>query len=997
MEEEVVIIDMQEEEGREKPIYQNFLPLPEEEDPQANGQEFSFGKFTQQFRGKSNTLSGLITIPNSNYSNANWNGIVNSHIVRRQKSAIAHKRRLVKSAHTTVDSAVLVSESASCSPSASYSLVAPSQAVVVQEEECTLPKSSSDGQKQSSSHPLVAQGMKTSVSCPSLQERWQVLGAEISAALQMGMSGVMQRVIQEGAHGSRGTPVTRRRWHSMSSYPRKERHQRDHVQHVHVRELHPVIPEDEVSDEGQGVIKQAGGVHGEAGAPALLCERREVAANDASTGGGCIDRDPVEDTKSVDHEAFEVATEDAGDRLGITDSEKGRANNDDSTSDAARLEDSVQLFSSYACDILSSSSCRTSSDPHCSTDEGISFLSPIMHSKSSSQSGSKDRIGSKKRIKESVEFEEEVVIISFLDNNSDHESNESSTGRSSQYTNDQVSCDHRGNTCDSDRSTDGGSGVKADGGLVRKGEGPGKRDDQQTTTTSLKDGHCFAENDGNDPQSVPLVLNVSMEACQYVEPELKQPLCLLVPEGIEHLPSERRVVFDEEEEVKEDDEEKEKGEEEEEKEDEGISFIVNEKLIHKKDVDHHTTDVSLGDLEHDGYANNHSRPAHAPIVGISAAAKATVLVAEDDGHIHTQMTEEVRVNLEDSALHSTPTVPTGGRGNSVPHLCTIAHVAPDSTNVNEGTGLSFRAGISSERVATTEAIQGEPPPHDTLKPKLELVHFSSPTSFNLPLSKRDLDVDSDFLLWDGSDTGFIDDDDDFLPSTPIMPGSQQSSLTSPPIMASPITPTSNVDLSSTDSFEQYVGEMLSSEAVASRYTAGTDDYWEEDDDEGDITFGCGGYYSNEREELISPDDVPLEPLLTPEMAGSYWAQSQSSQMQMGNWSRAKLHTLLMEKEGTTQLAFSHLYVIREEPFVEEIEEREYITLHQTLWETEEEEEEEAREREEEVREREHEVREREEVKREREEERGRELDVRQREEEIRESKGEMRKSVRSMR
>ena len=792
----MVIIDMQEDEGGEKSIYQNLLPLPKEETPQANGQEFSSGKLTQQLSAdKRNAQFRHVASPNSNYSNANLSGIAGSHVVKKQKSTIAHKRRLVKSWHMTVNSS-LANEPANCPPWSCDSLVTPRQAAVERDVKCARPKSSSDGHHDPSSPPFVARGLQTSVSCPSLQERWQILGVEISAALQLGVSGVMQRVIQEGgSHQATGKLVTQRRCHSMSSYPRKERQQRGYVQHV--RELHPVIPEDEVSDESKGEFKQTGAVHGEASAPVVLCERRgKDATSDGSRVEHCLERG----TNGVDHKTFVVAREVAGDRLGDTDDEKGKAyNNDNSTSDVTQLDDSAFILSAH--EALSSSSCQTPSDLHCSTDEGISFSRPMPCSKSSTTNGNKERLDSKQRMEEAIEFEEELVIVSFLD--SDSQSSGSSIGRSSQCTKGEVSGDHHGNTGDSGRPASDGSGVESNCGT-------------------------------------------------------------------------------------------------------------------------HTSDVASE--EHDVGASNHSGPTHALNEGNTT--KAIVLVAEGE---ESRMTEVVRINLEDSTVCSTPShAPRDGGDDSVQSK----GASPEGTSANERP-TSPRMGMSYERVTTADAIQKGPNNQDTLKTKVELVRFSSPNSSNkLPLSKRDLDVDSDFLLWDGSDTGFIDDDDDFLPSMPITPGSQRS----PGLTASTDTPTGSLDLSLTDSFEP--GETVSSGAVATiRHTPESVRYWQEEGEEGGIALDGDEYNSNEQEELFSPDDVPLQSLLSPEMERSCWAQ-ESSQLQLGSGSGADLFNLLMGGVASSQLLFSQLYVIREEPLVEEIEEREYATLHQTLWETEEEEEEE---------------------------------------------------------
>ena len=732
-EEEVVIIDMQEEEGGGTPIYQNLLPVPKEKNLRTNSQEFSLGKDTQQLSGERSSRYKLIASPNSNYSNANLNRIPGSHIVKRQKSASAHTRRLVISGQRTVNS-VLATEPAHCPSSASDSFVTQWQAGVVQEEKYTLLKRSPGDQHQLSSPAFVAQGTKTSVLYPSPQERWLTPEDETSAALQMGMSSVMQQVNQEGGHTSAKKSITPDHWHSMSSYPRKERHQGDCIRHV--RELHPAIPEDEICGECEGEVTQTGGVPGAAGAAAVLYKRRvEDVANRGSTVQGCADeRDP----NGFDLDAFSFATGEVGDGTGDTHGEKGMEHIDDSTSDSVVSLSPHQL--SYT------SSCQTPSDLQCSTDEGISFANPILCSESSIASAHKGRLCTKQRIEEIIEFEEEVVIISFLDD--DCESVGSTSGRSSK---------------------------------------------------------CA-----------------------------------------------------------------------------------------------------------------HSKVSH-------------------DLHGSSPCGEAVGVELEDDIVPSTSPIHALGDGGVVPEQSKGA--SPDGRNASKTESMSSRAEISSAgSVATTNTAQAISQSCGTIQTKLELVRFSSPTSFNLPLSKRDMDVDSDFILWDGSDTGFIDDDDDFLLSKSTL-DSQHRSLSASPITASTNTSTGCFDLSLIDSSEFFSAE-LSPAPVVTRFTAEAMKYWEKEDEVEDIASDCDEYCNDEQEELNSPDDVPLQLFLAPEKAGICWTQSQHSQLQaLGSGSGVNLRTLLMEEESARHWSFRQLYVIREEPLVEEIEEREYMALQQALWEAEEEEEE----------------------------------------------------------
>ena len=80
---------------------------------------------------------------------------------------------------------------------------------------------------------------------------------------------------------------------------------------AHVAGFHPVIFEDEASDEGEGVKKQTSEITGEAGTPASWHENGgENAAYDANVGD-CLDRNP---------EGRVEALVDEGDRLEITDS-----------------------------------------------------------------------------------------------------------------------------------------------------------------------------------------------------------------------------------------------------------------------------------------------------------------------------------------------------------------------------------------------------------------------------------------------------------------------------------------------------------------------------------------------------------------------------------------------------------------------------------------------------------------------------------------------------
>lgn len=780
-EEEVVIIDMQEEEGGGTPIYQNLLPVPKEKNLQTNGQEFSLGKDTQQLSGERSTHYKLIASPNSNYSNANLNRIPGSHIVKRQKSASAHTRRLVISDQRTVNS-VLATEPAHCPSSASDSFVTQKQAGVVQEEKYTPLKCSPGDQHQLSLPAFVAQGTKTSVLYPSPQERWLIPEDETSAALQMGMSSVMQQVNQEGGHTSAKKSITPDHWHSMSSYPRKERHQGDRIRHV--RELHPAIPEDEICGECEGEVTQTGGVPGDAGAAAVLYKRRvEDVANRGSTVQGCADeRDP----NGFDLEAFSFATGEVGDGTGDTHGEKGMEHIDDSTSD------SVVSLSPH--ELSYTSSCQTPSDLQCSTDEGISFANPILCSESSIASAHKGRLCNKQRIEEVIEFEEEVVVISFLDD--DCESVGSTSGRSSQCAHGKVSHDlHGSSPCGSHRSTDCSSVVKADCGT-------------------------------------------------------------------------------------------------------------------------HTTDATTG--EQCGCTTNHWGPTHELNDGTGR--------------------EAVGVELEDGIVPSISRIHALGDGGVCPEQSKGA--SPDGRNASKTENMSSRTEISSAgSVATTNTAQAISQSCDTIKTKLELVRFSSPTSFNLPLSKRDMDVDSDFILWDGSDTGFIDDDDDFLLSKSTL-DSQHRSLTTSPISASTNTSTGCFDLSLIDSSEFFSAKLLSPGPVVTRFTAEAMKYWEKEDEVGDIESDCDEYCNDEQEELNSPDDVPLQLFLAPEKAGICWTQSQHSQLQaLGSGSGVNLRTLLMEEESARHWSFRQLYVIREEPLVEEIEEREYMALQQALWEAEEEEEE----------------------------------------------------------
>ena len=780
-EEEVVIIDMQEEEGGGTPIYQNILPLSKEENLQANSQDFSSGKDSQQLGVKRSTRYRLIASPNSNYSNANLNGIPGSHIVKRHKSATAHTRRLVISGQRTVN-AVLATEPAHCPSSASDSFVTQRQASVVHEEKYTLLKCSPGDQHQLSSPEFVTQGTKTSVLYPSPQERWLIPGDETSAALRMGMSSVMQQVNQEGGHTSTQKLVTPGHWHSMSSYPRKGRHQGDRI--LHVRELHPAIPEDEMCGECEGEVTQTGGVPGDVGAAAVLYKRRaEDVVNRGSTVQGCTDE---RDTTGFDLEAFSFATGEVGDGTGDTYGEKGMEHMDDSTSD------SVVSLSPH--ELSCTSSCQTPSDLQCSTDEGISFANPILCSESSIASAHKGRLCTKQRMEEVIEFEEEVVIVSFLDD--DRESVGSTSGRSSQCTNGKVSHElHGSSPCGSHRSTDCGSVVKADCGT-------------------------------------------------------------------------------------------------------------------------RTTDATTGG--HSGCTTNHCGPTHE--------------LNEGTGR------EPVGVKLEDDIVPSISPIYALGDGAGCPEQS--KGESPDGRNTSKTENMSSRTEISSAgSVATTNTAQAISHPTDTIKTKLELVRFSSPTSFNLPLSKRDMDVDSDFILWDGSDTGFIDDDDDdFLLSMSTL-DFQHRSLSTSPITASTNTPTGCFDLSLIDSSKSFSAESLLPGAVVTRFTAEAMRCWEKEDEVGDIASDCDESCNDEQEELISPDDVPLQLFLAPEKAGICWTQSQHSQLQaLGSGSGVNLHTLVMEEERARHLSFRQLYVIREEPLVEEIEEREYMALQQALWETEEEEE-----------------------------------------------------------
>ena len=901
--EEVIIIDMQEEEEEGRPIYQILPSSLEEEDSQANNLDLSFEKDTQQLAkgGKSSSPSRIIAGPNFNLSHANWNGLGDSQEAGGHKPTSAHRSISVKSSHTTVDSANLANESANCLPSTPYSSASLSKTDEVQEENNTPPKPSS-AEQQLSSHPFVGRGLKTCVSCPSLQERWQVLGAEISAALQTGMSGVMQRVIHEGRHRSRKALVLPRRSHSMSSYSRKEWQQRSHVWPLHVPGRHPVILEDEASDEEVGVIKPSGELTGKTGGPASWREIDGEDAEDDANAEGYLDRG----------KAVVAVTEAEADWLEITDCEKERPN-DESTNDAIWLEDS--MFSWSAHDALSGSSCRTSSDIPLSTDEGISSPSPLLSSKSSTACGWQERMESKQESRESIEFEEEVVNVSFLDNSS--ESSGSSSGRSSPYINDH----HHGNARDSHKTIDSRNG-KVDGRLLTEGEDCVKRNNQGTTKTTLvdgKDNDYFMEsntlmnygNDGSESQVVPFVRDVctclDTHQGQDVKPEdrmeqesLQYPFCQQVSKEMVHYSSKEGAVLEEEKEEL-------KGVEEQDTQGESDSSFPDWKLAGKKvDLDCHTTEVSIE--EHHGCTSSPSRQAHA--LSELTTVETMVLAPEDAERIDRQMT-----SIEDNVLRDTSLAP---RLNGQSSLQCINIEAAGSANGNEGAGLSH-----------TPQAEKEPKSHDTLKPKLEPVRFSSPNSLNLPLSKRDLDVDSDFLLWDGSDTGFIDDDDDLLSSTAISLGSQQKSPTTPPAMASPITPTGSMGLLFSEGFEQYDEETLLSEVGVIHPASGTDHCWEEEDEGGQIATACSENCRNESEGAISPEDVSLENLLPPEMVEMSLAESQSAHIHAGNRSGMGFLSSLVEE----QMALSDLYVIREDPFMEDIEEREYLALHQNLWET----------------------------------------------------------------
>ena len=802
-------------------------------------------------------------------------------VAKRQKCSNSAKRRLVKSSHICRDFAISESESVRKQQSETEPHVPEPEDIQKDNQEersgGILPSTPSSSKLTHSS------------SCPSFQEKWQVLNAEISVALETGISGVMNRVISE--MGQPPLPIKVRRWHSLKTPDAKPLFFTKHVI-PHLTTLGSASSE--MEEEEEVIIE-----------PNILVKRVSTVAD-----------------RTIHNDESNTNTSNLDNNRCVTD--------DDQT-----LDDSV--FSP-----LESEMSKVSDIP--STDEGISSPSPLFSSTYCSTSGRDPQSTSTAPGTETkpVEYEEDFASMSFNDgfSSTDVSANSSRMGyRDNQQPQDDCHGNSEAMVSPGVGKTQMSSNMKE---TITEGEIPIALDDEriaQVWTELEEDSHQMK---GNLPILMELTVMPS-KAPDYLNVKglrpasdiFQRPLSKVLLEATEYLGDDDKRPQD-----------RECG-------DHDNNRTASKNLTGSGEVsilDSHSHASSPSGSTNTNASNNcdivhtHglSDPSSSPIstelvLGIENSEEDTRIhhhlvegrflgqfcsqdgsIDVDDVSIMVKIEEDVHsmtINDQHSVIkdvdhlqQSTPEV-----GGATANQTTPPKVAIELPPRVEKVQGHQQHTISRQQAQPLTDENSSATDSGNLQPKLELVRFSSPLQNQRKgsLSKQDLDVDADFLLWEGSDYGFIDDEDEILPPLPVTPNSPVTSCATPGV---------NRAVCQEEQIER---------ANSYRKSEEREDFLDD--------------FSSETSTSESGDDVPLnhfdfedddEDWLEASLEDDYRSNLEEySYMRRGQMSSTKVLVDLASEYGKGQYHFPFLAVIEEDP-AEEQEERDYLALHESLWKSE---------------------------------------------------------------
>ena len=862
------------------------------------------------------------------------------HVARRQKCTNIAKRRLVKSSHMSSDFAISSKDSTEQKQPTS------SQTPLEKHQESLKQNKDADSKQINAPTSNSSSKLTHSSSCPSFQEKWQVLDAEIAIALETGISGMMNRVINEMSKPP--TPIKVRRWHSMKTGDTALV-----IKHITPGRFPPLLStssetEEEIIIEPNIQVKRV---------PVI---DHSVAKNTASSTVG----DKVEGSSTA----------------GVVDEDS-----------EPPLDDSIfsplQSEGSKMADLVS-------------TDEGISSPSPQFSSISSSASCRESHTGhdaagvdAKQDI---TEYEEETVCISFKDGFSSTDVSAASSRLD--YHNSQQEEQLKDDTATEEGTAAatttmeglttesvGGMNVGTSLPVSESGEItpqiPIVVDEEriaQVWTTLGEDGHQMK---GKlpilmeltvMPSKAPGYLNVKAPS-RPPSDIFQRPLSKVLTEASNYLDD---------------------GSGSPHPQNEGCSSVENSVTIESANTENHCARSESPTLTLSPSTcttpppDTHTSPpiSHTHSPGTHSTSSSPT------GCINTNVSN----NCDSPCIHGSPDTPSHLGPDMTSHLSSehdgdgcrcdetededLVHKREESLfvyadtvgacvdvdavvlppadrneakEVTESLFLNERLGggkqgCGGEEEASLETDQRSPlaQRHTTypgrlaegdysedvhsnqgsedgsndgsgLQPKMEQVRFSSPlpNQKQVPISKREIDVDSDPLLWEGSDYGFIDDEDELLPPLPVTPNSPPTSSVTPNATKTLENPESRIPLAMNEPMrerecyrgseerEDFLDELSSQTSADSGDDVSLNNY-NIDDDDSDWS------------------DCPLEEILD--------SQEDFTYAHEGQMIPAKIIMDLSGDFGRGKSLFSLLSVIDEDS-AEEEEEREYLAYQEEKW------------------------------------------------------------------